>query len=301
MSPQTYTLSTRMPDRWSGGPVRPQVEDFNQQLRNSNCRHLLILVHGFNNSAAAVKASYDLLLANLEELFRRSRSAPDAVALFHWPGDVAGLGSAAAYPYDIPQACQSAQRLADYLRAFPRASTAGAMKISLIGHSLGCRLILEMLANQLSTALALNIDVISLMAPAVAVPMVEGAANLAVSVRSPRRILKCYSRQDWVLWGAFPAGQMTAFRFGQETGPYREFVGSGLPQAIGLYGNPTAMGIPVETTNGHGDYWGDIDVANQYSAEIDPTFRTLPPPRREPTRRLPQATDLGFRELPTRD
>jgi pimeloyl-ACP methyl ester carboxylesterase len=279
-----YKLSTRMPDRpHGGGPVRLEVEDSNN-LRSSGCRHLLILVHGFNNSAATAKASFELQLGCLEEHFRSSpRYAPDAIAFFHWPGDVGGVGSLAAYPLDIPRALASAERLADYLKNFPSAANPGALKISLIGHSLGCRLILEMLSKNLPIGLALNIEVVSLLAPAVPIELVAAPRKLEVSVRSPRRVLKCYSHQDWALWIGFPQGQQAAFAIREED----EFFG----EAVGLYGHPTPMGISIETKNGHSDYWGDRNVANRFSAAIDPTFYTLPPPRGTSARGLPNPYD----------
>jgi pimeloyl-ACP methyl ester carboxylesterase len=281
-----YRLSTRSE---SGSAVRAYVEDTANSLRNSGCRHLLILVHGFNNSATDATDSYQLLIAHFEEHFTRSRVAPDAIAFFHWPGDIGGWFSLAGYPFDIEQAQAAAARLADYLKSFPNATEPGALKISLIGHSLGCRLILEMLANQLPAVLTLNIPVVSLMAPAVPIELVDAAGTLNATVVPPRRILKCYSRQDHVLWVAFPSGQAAAFAIGKETQLYRE--------AIGLYGNPGGMGVAVETTNGHSDYWGDQNVANKFSAAIDPTFYTLPPPRLQPTRELPEPTSFAARPL----
>jgi pimeloyl-ACP methyl ester carboxylesterase len=290
----TYTLSTRMPDRpESGGPVRANVDDPGNRLRDSGCRHLLILVHGFNNSASDAKKSYLLLLDSLQALFERSRYAPDAIAFFNWPGDVGGWFSLAGYPYDIPRARQSAERLAQYLKNFPNASNPGALKISLIGHSLGCRLILEMLAEKLPTALALNIEVVNLMAPAVPIELVNTSGSLETTVKSPRQILKCHSRQDWVLWAAFPQGQEAAYALGEEEKFYGE--------AVGLYGHPTGVGISIETSNGHSDYWGDRNVANRFSAAIDPTFYTLPPSREPTERALPEASRLDSRSLPTRN
>jgi pimeloyl-ACP methyl ester carboxylesterase len=286
-----YPLSTRISE--SGGSVRTEVEDPENRLRNSGCRHLLILVHGFYNSTSEAKNSYLLQLAALEEHFNRSRYAPDAIAFFQWPGDVGGLFRFAGYPFDIPRAKQSADRLAQYLKQFPSASDPGAFKISLIGHSLGCRLILEMLSKELPTALALNIGVVSLMAPAVPIELVDASGNLEITVRSPRHILKCYSRQDLALWAGFPQAQEAAYSLGYETEIYLE--------AVGLYGHPTAVGIPVETGNGHSDYWGDRNVANRFSAAIDPTFYTLPPPQNPANRALPQASLPGLRGLAGRD
>jgi pimeloyl-ACP methyl ester carboxylesterase len=282
-----YALSTRTPA--GGDLVNTEVEDRANRLRNSGCRHLLILVHGFNNSASQARESYLLQVAALEEHFSRSRYAPDAIAFFHWPGDVGGWFKLGGYPFDIPRAQESARLLAKYLKEFPRATDPGALKISLIGHSLGCRLILEMLAKELPPGLELNIAVVSLMAPAVPVELVDAAGGLEGTVRSPRRILKCFSHHDWALWAGFPQAQEAAYWLNKETKIYLE--------AVGLYGNPAAMGISVQTRNGHSDYWGDRNVANRFSAAIDPTFYKLPPPLSTPDRALPAVSWRGSRSL----
>ena len=282
-----YTLSTRTVES-GGGPVRSEVDDPGNRLRNSGCRHVLIMVHGFNNSASQAKQSYLLQLEMLESGIRQSRSAPDAIAFFHWPGDVGGWFSVTGYPWDIPQAQRSAERLATYLTNFPAASNPGAVKVSIVAHSLGCRLILEMLARNLPAGLALNIELINLLAPAVPVRLVE-EGTLQVSVRSPRQVLKCFSNQDGVLRNAFPAGQLAAHELGTEPQYYSE--------AVGLNGHPTTMGTPVERSIGHSDYWGDRIAANQFLTALDPTLRRLPLPRALAERGLADATGIAGREL----
>lgn len=288
MIDRIYRLSARQDE--TGGPVRAEISDADSSLRNSGCRHLLILVHGFNNSTEAAEKSYTDLVANLQEHFAQSRVAPDAIAFFHWPGDVGGWASVGGYPYDITQARESAEKLADYLKSFPRATNPGALKINLIAHSLGCRLILEMLVRELPTALSLNIDVVSLMAPAVPTKLVDTANRLSAAVQPPRRTLKCFSKQDGVLYYAFPQGQRAAYALGTEDEFYDE--------AIGLNGNPELVGISVETQNGHSDYWSDADLANRFSATIDAAFRLLPAARRLPERPLPGNPNSDGRRLP---
>jgi pimeloyl-ACP methyl ester carboxylesterase len=282
-----YSLSTRVR---GSRLARAEVEDWGHQLRKSGCRHLLLLVHGFSNSASEAKESYLLHFTALEEHFRRSRSAPDAIAFFHWPGDVGGYLRVPSYPFDVPRAKKSAELLAKYLEDFPGAKTPGALKISIIGHSLGCRLVLEMLARILSKELAENIDLVVLMAAAVPVRLVA-SGELKVSVQPPRRILKCYSHQDWVLWACFRPGQWAAFP------SEKTFYG----EAVGLKGNPAGIGDAVSTRNGHGDYWGDQYLAHRFIAQIDPTFYTLPPPQNVTKRALPTASWLRPREIGSRE
>ena len=291
-SPAIYPLSTRSagyPD--NGGPVRSAVDDPGDELRNSGCRHLLIMVHGFNNSASKAKQSYERQMAALSAGFKRSRIAPDAVAFFHWPGDVGGWFSVAGYPWDIPRAIESAERLATYLSNFPSATNPGAIRISLVAHSLGCRRVLEMLGRALPEGLAVNIEIVNLMAPAVGVHLVDTGA-LRGTVQMPRKILKCFSDRDTVLATAFPAGQLAAQELGTEPFYYSE--------AVGLYGHPTGMGIPVQTSNKHGQYWADGAVASQFLGTLDPTLRTLPPTNMPAERALADTTDIAGRQLPAR-
>jgi pimeloyl-ACP methyl ester carboxylesterase len=283
-----YSLSTRM--QGSSGLARTEVEDWGHQLRNSGCRHLLILVHGFSNSASKAKDSYLLHFAGLEDHFRRSRSAPDAIAFFHWPGDVGGYLRHFAYSFDVPRAKKSAELLAKYLENFPGANKLGALKISIVGHSLGCRLVLEMLVENLSKKFVQSVDVVVLMAAAVPVNLVASGV-LKFSVQSPRRVLKFYSPQDWILWAGFPIGQAGAYP------SERQLHG----EAVGLRGNPPAIGVAMPTTNGHSDYWGDRSIANRFIAQIDPTFHTLPPPQSVTSRALPPASHPGLRGLAGRD
>jgi pimeloyl-ACP methyl ester carboxylesterase len=282
LADRTHRLTTRMRG-WGecGGPVRAQVNDLDN-LRSKNCRHILILVHGFNNTTSEATASYELHLELLNEHFSQSRVAPDAIVFFHWPGNFGWVGFA-GYPIDIGRAKESAARLAQYLVDFPRPSDPGAFKITMIGHSLGCRLILEML-KILENGPPLNVEIVSLMAPAVPGELVDEGGDLASTVATPRQILKCHSHHDTVLAFAFPLGQLTAYRIGTENQLYQE--------ALGLYGYPFIVGRPVLTTNRHGDYWDDDDVAGQYRVQIDPTWPNPPPERKLPSRTLPQTSQF---------
>src|SRR5207302_6166568 len=106
--------------------------------------------------------------------FRYSAAAPDAVAFLHWPGNHA-IGATGAldffgYDTDLYNSRQSSVRLADFLIGLRRAPTS-PLKVTFLGHSMGCRLILETLAL-LADEKSLNIEVIALMAAAVPVDLI---------------------------------------------------------------------------------------------------------------------------------
>lgn len=285
---RTFPLSTRV-DAW-GGPVSSEVRDNpgagRTSLRLSGCRHLLILIHGFNNSQAQAQESYELFYARIEEHLRSSRTTPDAVAFFHWPGNYAQarFDAAAWYHIDIERARDSARRLAEYLAGF---TDPASLRVTMVGHSLGCRLILLTLKS-LNAPPIPNVEIVSLMAPAIPVELVSNPADpilqdddLTLVVGSPRRVLKFFSRKDWALWGAFPAGQEAAYLGGIEKRYFAE--------AVGLNGNPASLGVSLETTNGHGDYWKDVRTTNELSRALDPAYHTLPPPHRIAGRELGSA------------
>jgi pimeloyl-ACP methyl ester carboxylesterase len=290
VSDRIHHLTARM-QGWGeyGGPVRAHVNDLHN-LRSKNRRNILILVHGFKNTTSDANASYKLQLGLLEKHFMRSPAAPDAIIFFHWPGNFGWVG-ATGYPWDIRRAVESADRLARYIADYPRPSDPGAFKVTIIGHSLGCRLILEML-NRLPPRARLSVQVVSLMAPAVPVELVDIGGDLHPTILSPRHILKCFSHHDWVLRFAFQNGQQAAYALGIED----EFYG----EAVGLKGHPTAMGIPIQTRHGHSDYWGNRAVAEEYSKAIDETFRPLPPVPQPAVWSLPETSKIPTWQLPSR-
>lgn len=287
-----YDLSVRVePER--GGAVRPEVLD-PAGVGTRAIRHLLILVHGFNNSRSAAEASFDRMIERLKPGLLASRVAPEAVARFQWPGNAA-VGPFAAldflgYPVDIERARDSAVSFGRYLSDYV-ASAAPGSRVSLIGHSLGCRLLLEMFARHLRAAPGgAGIDVVCLMAPAVPVDLATSGAPLAGTAATARVMLKAFSANDAVLRFAFPSGQLLAVAMNIEPAFYDE--------AVGLHGNPAGYGVPLPTANGHGAYWGDGNVADAVVEQIDPTRHRGPAARTLESRALTEAPALAGRSLP---
>ncbi len=297
-APKTFDLSVRIDPR--GGKVHHTVSD-RDNLSRSGARHLLILVHGFNNTKEEAARSYDLFFGAIWESLRKSRVAPDAVAQFHWPGDLVvspwrfAAADAVAYPMDITQALQSATSLARYLAAFPSPGPdAGSLNLSLVGHSLGCRLILEMLAG-LPASSRPEIVFVGLMAAAVGVGLV-GSGQLLSPAADAKNIVKFWSTRDWVLRLAFPTGQAAAFGLSIEDELHTE--------AVGLHGNPPSFGKGRQTANGHGQYWPDAGLATEIVPRIDASMaRILPPPSVIPantiiSREMLPPRRIGGRDLP---
>ncbi len=290
-----YNLSVRV-DQTGGGPVAARVND-PDELKTSNAHHILLLVHGFNNSPRDAKKSYAAQTKILARVLKGRRVAPDAIALFQWPGDLqvllgGAVFNAVGYPGDINQALQAADRMAAYLSELAANSGTPELKVTFIGHSLGCRLILE--ALQRAKRPIPRIEVISLMAGAVGTQLVAPGGALNGIVAFARRVLKFFSERDLVLRFAFPAGQLAASSAGIEPRYYAE--------AIGLHGNPTSFGNTFARPNTHGQYWGDEDAAGIFARELDPTLPIRPePPRQMAGRAMPQASALEGRELASRN
>ena len=230
---------TEFPNGWFGGAT-----------------HFVLFVHGFNNDLDEAREAYGRLTDRLPDRFPK-------LGWFYWPGD-ASFGwfdvlEFVSYPTEIPDARYSAQRLADELTRLARENL--GVEITLLGHSLGCRLIAEcvhLLASQ-PEASRPTIRALLFMAAAVPVELAEQGGYLGQSLRSlaPNGYV-FYSADDRVLQFAFPTGQTLAAKMGYEDAAYLE--------PVGRHGNPEDLFLqPTEdrSGNGHGDYWNDDRVVQR--------------------------------------
>ena len=203
----------------------------------------VLFVHGYNVSQEKARESYARFRWWLE-LF----DTPANVIELHWPGDRKwGRLAGACYPVKIETAKRCGVLLADWLAKQP----AGAQFV-VVGHSLGCRLVLEAVAELRKTGHLGRVSKVCLMAAAVPI------THIAPHLLGPQaddstwwRIL--YSRGDWILKWTFPVGQITESMF---------------PGAVGATGQPavrwTLAGDAWELCQeedsarqfyGHGYYW----------------------------------------------
>jgi len=252
-----YELSVRISD--SGGPVRPVVNR-PPDLAAPPGGHVIVLVHGYNNDASDAKESYGDFLDNLRSLSSQADSRPRPatadLAKFLWPGDAdLWIFSFLSYPSEIPDAQKSARVLAQFMTEMP-----GLRQVSLIGHSMGCRLVLEMLAMVARDEVLgfPNVHFLILAAAAVPVALVERGGRLHDGiVRTDPRVLVLFSPDDLVLRFAFPAGQSLAYTMGHEDGIYFS--------AVGLNGNPRSLAASRKQLfgGGHSDYWKSDLIAQE--------------------------------------
>lgn len=242
-------------------------------------RHLIVLLHGFNNDLSEAEGSY--------EAFRRrdlSRLTPpqyDALSKLlgdaFWPGDadwgVADKADALIYPDAVQVAKTIAPMIATYLHR-----RTGLLEVHFLAHSLGCRVALEVIENLSLQVGSPRIGKVCLMAAAVPTFMVEPGSRLYAALQMPQQVRVLYSQADITLRWAFRAGQTLA-------GPGEGF----FPYALGYSGDVPATPGRIDTRSipraDHGSYWGKNDDApsreagrqvREFFSFADLPERTLP-------------------------
>lgn len=235
-----------------GGEVsaRPKISD-ERAIRQA--QHLILLIHGYNNDTQAAKDAYEGFHARQRDLDADARYGIGLTFVeVYWPGDAAwGFASFLFYMGSIKRAIKTAGHLADYLTG----NIGNLVRIDIVAHSMGCRLVTELLRALENQPSVPQIERIVFMAGATPTFMLEQ--------RNPSRRLRpsydqvlregarsLYSGSDMVLALAFPAGQSLV--------PGEEGF---LPTALGhaKWTDPTIPNNLDQQQNpgaGHGDYWG---------------------------------------------
>ncbi len=203
---------------------------------------VIILIHGYNNSQDAAERSFSRFLRTFVRPGLMGR-----LCVFYWPGDHGVL----RYYQEIARAKASAQILFDYLAIVAAASPSKRVTVSLICHSLGNRLALELVeisraANYTGVQFARAV----LMAPAV--PLNFAAAPRGLLHQAAKAIAHTevfYSHSDEALGAAFVGGQLLARE--PATG------------AVGKSGGPSNVWTRTSdfTPYAHGDYWAEPESA----------------------------------------
>lgn len=202
---------------------------------------ILILIHGFNVSQEAAKNSYDTFLQGLEKAAISPPSIP--VYEFFWPGDEVNKAySALSFAGKIGVAEEAADVFCNFVEEL-RGPGGGPIEIHFVAHSLGNRLLLELLRSSARFPSAV-IRSVTLMAAAVPVEMVAYNNMLYKACLVPVFTQVLHSRGDEVLHLAFPPGETLR--------------GEGfLPTAVGRFGEPCGNWRAAHAFDsfGHGDYW----------------------------------------------
>ncbi|MEX8520965.1 MAG: alpha/beta hydrolase [Leptothrix sp. (in: b-proteobacteria)] len=218
-------LSAREHDE--GGGVRTQVA-VSGRASGLPCTELLVLVHGFNNHVREAQEDYRWFRYGQEAMLGRGDRdrLEERLGDFFWPGDAKWPGlldyvDFLVYPAAVGNSMATAQRLADYLR-----QRTDAFVLHFVGHSLGCRVILETIRLLRARGGGPTIGKVCLMAAAVPTSKVVNGGDLFDAITAPSHLRVLYSPDDMVLEFVFGPGQTIS---GQGEGFF--------PTAVGRYGD----------------------------------------------------------------
>ena len=283
----TARLSFRQ--RPQGGEVKPEPSE-PEYRQLTGRRHLLLLIHGYNNDLKASEEAYRGFEALQRELANLDDDTPVAsgrLVQIYWPGDADwGIVSPLFYPWSIQRARRTAAALADTLARAARES--GHKQVDIVAHSMGCRLTLELL-KALRSKSDITVGRVVLMAGAVPTFMLEPRPDRHELRDAFDKVLSdaglsLYSSSDVVLAFAFPLGQSAA-------------TGEGfLPTALGHEFWADAV-APVNLTQkenpdaDHSDYWGwkqkprSMACAREANARVKEFLRFEQPGERECVKR----------------
>lgn len=203
---------------------------------------MIILTHGYNVSEEGAEDAYKEFQKKFNKYSNQLSTLNKAIYWLTWPSDKPNkLDSIVSYFKTIDVAKNCGEKLAEYLNKLNFSASNKQPHIILIGHSLGCRLLLEALKQTIKTNFKLEVF---LMAAAVPLSMVQPGQELNPSISSKEKYRILYSKKDLVLKYTFPIGQKLA--------------GEGFDRAVGFTGNPK-MGVWSNTKDmenyNHSDYW----------------------------------------------
>ena len=262
MEPQTVTLSAR--ESPAGGAVVAVRADHAMPAVS----RLVVLIHGYNNTQPSASESYAAFLRNVARAAGGIRFW--TVAPFFWPGDKPwGALRGLSYPAEIGTARLAARELRLFLAAL-RGPGGAPVEIAFVTHSLGGRLLLELLDEARGARPSLTVSLACLMAPAVPVDRVERGGVLRAAAETAGRAIVFHSEQDSVLRWAFRLGQAAA--------------GEGFSsRAVGRFGEPRRglWSVSVPTMHAHGAYWEAATCAEEVARQLGAA-----PPRAIPARAI---------------
>ncbi|MFF4427053.1 alpha/beta fold hydrolase [Streptomyces sp. NPDC001549] len=225
----------------------------------------MILIHGFNNSEQAAAQSYqDFRVMLRSALSLRNEESLGIFWEFHWPGDhpTSKLTSALTYTARIGDSERSGERLAELLDHL-----GPTQEVTLIAHSLGCRVALESVhwVNGPRYCHGARIRDVFLLAAAVPASQCEPGRPFQGSYFDPEHIF--WSRKDKTLRRYFKAGGVL-------------YHANERDDAVGRCGRPTIRwNTATRTDLDHGEYWKSYTVAKRIGWIMGERSRRLIPDR----------------------
>ena len=234
-----------------GGAVVPARLTSGSLDQLQQCKTVVFMLHGFNVDRADGTVELTALAANLPAV-----GAGAAVAVL-WPGD--SIIGPLSYPFETSKADDSAVELATFIGDNLPQQPA----ISFVGHSLGCRVVMETVRQLWMKGIA--VSQVCVMAAAVDNDSLGSAVEYFDAARFAARVGVLWSPADRVLEFAYPLGNLlSAFIHWTPTSDaalgYTGPLPSGSPP-----GDPPAdvqgVGIPPADGVDHGDYLPDATGA----------------------------------------
>lgn len=281
---QPIRISSRSRSR--GGP--PRFPSSGTDL--AHVLSITIFVHGFNNDEKHAQQRWETTRARVGFLLGASQHFTQ-VAEYYWPGD-RGYGAkfltSALYAKDVGMARRCGQELGQFL-----AQREGPLRVAFVGHSLGCRVILEALRELRTNSSAVRCTKALLMAAAVPEGLCDDEHRFQRSIGTAQladREQVLYSRSDCVLRMTFPGGQIAAELAGDD------YPGPGSRRAVGRAGGPAGRwGATARTSLGHGGYWLRAEALQHVAKVIGVPQRRVQASHSLPTRCLPGLPRSGNR------
>jgi pimeloyl-ACP methyl ester carboxylesterase len=270
-----------------GGTVLHTVR-WRGKISPFRCDKLIILIHGFNVSPEEATEKYAAFLGQLQIQLGPGPSAElPSIWAFQWPGDhVNPILAKATYPARVSDARLAGELLGELLTRL-----GSKQKVILIGHSLGCRVLLEALrvfnTRVRDHDVGADVSFACLLAAAVPIRRCEADQALYGSDIIPDNIHVLYSGNDRVLRWVFPRGQSV---FEKDEG-----------EAVGLHGGPGHRWFKVHDTGlFHKSYWEKSKSAALVARMIEPTLPRIQFARPLPVEESAAARMLDSRQPPKR-
>ena len=242
--------------------------------------HVLLYIHGYNNSTLQAMSSYDSFrvgmtrLSNIEQVgvYWPGESMPRRSSEVAAPSRLSVLLSLPTYTLQIANARTSAEMLATRINAEVQHRKAAyiyakaplrKLSVSIVAHSLGCRVALELLGQFVRTPkLDLRFPLVALMAAAVPKRLVNRGGDLRKALEHPDDVIVYSSPNDWALGLAFKLSQFPDL-------PILRWFSRGSHSALGLAGSERTENIHRRHGNrGHSDYWGSKVIAAEVEGAI---------------------------------
>lgn len=282
----------------SGGGLTPAVYPLPSEGPSGTT--LILLIHGYDNDVKSARDSYSTFVNHLQTEWNKAAVVLPNIYRFYWPGDKSwSIFPFLSYPLEIGPAKESAGLLLEYISEL-RAANGGIMDVFFIAHSLGNRLVMELLELVATGTLptGVNVKAICMMAAAVPVSKVDVGGSLYAAATSTQSYV-LWSTGDAVLHFAFPIGETAA--------------GDSLfPTAVGRFGQPLNQWVIARQMiygnknhlYGHHDYWKRDETIPAIEQFLDPTVPKDPPKMTISSHMMPppnelSQTDVAARSLPS--